>query len=81
MDAQAIEIKREALNEILGEIVAVNVSLEDYMEHYAADHCEWVEGQVIKMSPAEIGHNELIYYCCELTLNFDPLGASSVSPL
>lgn len=48
--------------EITGDIVAVDVSLEDYMEHYAADHCEWVEGVVIRMSPAELHHNEIIYY-------------------
>jgi Uma2 family endonuclease len=45
-----------------GNIIAANVSLEDYMEHYAADHCEWVEGYVIQMSPAELIHNSLLYY-------------------
>lgn len=49
-----------------GEIIASDVSLEEYMENYAADHCEWVEGYVIKMSPAEISHNDLVYYLYEL---------------
>jgi Uma2 family endonuclease len=44
------------------EIVAVDVSLDDYMEHYAADFCEWVEGVVIKMSPAGWLHNRLVHY-------------------
>jgi Uma2 family endonuclease len=39
------------------------------MTHYAADHCEWVEGVVIKMSPAELRHNKLIQYLY-LLLNF-----------
>ncbi|MAS32547.1 MAG: hypothetical protein CL610_00985 [Anaerolineaceae bacterium] len=45
-----------------GEIVATNVSLEDYMAHYAAHHCEWVEGTVIKVSPSTYQHMKLIYY-------------------
>ncbi len=45
---------------LLGEVVATNVSLEDYMENYAADFCEWVEGVVIKMS-GTVTHNEPSY--------------------
>jgi Uma2 family endonuclease len=44
------------------QIIATGVSLEEYMEHYAADFCEWVEGVVIKLSPAELKHNRVIYY-------------------
>jgi Uma2 family endonuclease len=47
-------------------IIAFNVSLEDYMEQYAADHCEWVEGMVIKMSPASMKHNGVIYFLYQL---------------
>lgn len=43
-------------------IVATNVSLEDYMEHYAAHFCEWVEGVVIKMSPASMKHQQIMMY-------------------
>lgn len=60
-----------------GDIIAVHVSLEDYMEHYAADHCEWVEGYVIKMSPAELQHNRLIQYLyrlLEIYFEFRPMG-------
>ncbi len=49
-----------------GEIIAVGVSLEDYMERYAEDHCEWVEGYVIKMSPGSLKHNGIIYYLYDL---------------
>jgi len=53
-----------------GNIIAFNVSLEDYMEHYAADHCEWVEGMVIKMSPSSMKHNLLIYFLYQLLQAF-----------
>ena len=54
-------ISKQVLNDLIGEIVATNVSLEDYMEHYAEQHCEWIEGVVIKM-PGSLKHNKLIYY-------------------
>jgi Uma2 family endonuclease len=59
-------ISEHVLNEVIGGIVATNVSLDDYMEHYAADHCEWVEGVVIRVSPAELKHNTLLYYFYQL---------------
>ena len=48
--------------EVSGDVIATGVSLEDYMEHYAAEHCEWVEGMVIKMAPGTLKHNSLLYY-------------------
>jgi Uma2 family endonuclease len=54
-------INEQLLSELLGEVVATDVSLEDYMEHYAADFCEWVEGVVIKMS-GTVTHNDLSDY-------------------
>jgi Uma2 family endonuclease len=59
-------ISEQVLSDVIGEIVATNVSLEDYIENYAADHCEWVEGVVIRVSPAELKHNNLIYYLYQL---------------
>lgn len=43
-------------------IVARDVSLKEYMRHYAGHHYEWIEGFVIQMSPAGLKHNNLIYY-------------------
>lgn len=43
-------------------VIALDVSLDEYMEIYAAQHCEWVEGVVIRMSPASLKHNELLNY-------------------
>jgi Uma2 family endonuclease len=45
-----------------GEIVAENVSAADYMQHYAADHHEWVSGYVIKLSPVYLYHYLLTSY-------------------
>jgi Uma2 family endonuclease len=47
---------------ISGQIIATDISAEEYMERYAADFCEWVEGIVIKMSPETLRHDPLIYY-------------------
>ena len=44
------------------EIIAANVSLDDYLEHYAAHHCEWVEGMVITMSPVHLRHDQIAAY-------------------
>ncbi|MDZ4770581.1 MAG: Uma2 family endonuclease [Chloroflexota bacterium] len=37
-------------------IIAAGVSLDDYMAHYAAEHCEWVEGVVIKVAANALQH-------------------------
>jgi Uma2 family endonuclease len=44
------------------EIVAENVSAEDYLILYADSHHEWVQGTVIKKSPASQDHNHLTVY-------------------
>jgi Uma2 family endonuclease len=45
-----------------GEIVAVNVSADEYMAQYAETFHEWAEGVVIKMSPASAQHTLLTQY-------------------
>jgi Uma2 family endonuclease len=45
---------------------ATGVTLEDYMEHYAAEHYEYVEGTLIMMSPATLRHNALLKYMTQL---------------
>ncbi len=69
-------ISKQVLDDLIGEIVATNVSLEDYMETYAGQHCEWIEGVVIKM-PGSLKHNDLIFFLRQLlAAYFDlrPLG-------
>lgn len=51
---------------VSSDVVAVNVSLDEYMTRYAEDHCEWVEGVVVKLSPGEIRHNQTLYYLHQL---------------
>src|SRR5262245_54639023 len=45
-----------------GDIVALDVSEEDYTEHLAEDFYEWVEGVVYKMSPVTGKHDKLSRY-------------------
>jgi Uma2 family endonuclease len=40
-------------------IVAESVSEADYMATYAAHHCEWIAGKVIRVTPATLFHNSL----------------------
>jgi Uma2 family endonuclease len=42
-----------------GEVIASEVSWDDYMRLYAADHAEWIEGEVVRMSPVTYTHNRL----------------------
>lgn len=55
-------LKQSFLAEVFGEIVAVDVPLDVYMAQYAEQHCEWIDGVVIRVSPSEIKHNKLIHY-------------------
>lgn len=55
-------INPQQLNALLGEVVATDITLDDYLAHYADRHCEWVEGVVIRMTPAELRHNDLVYF-------------------
>jgi Uma2 family endonuclease len=47
---------------LIGQVVAVDVSLEDYMAHYAGDFCEWIEGVVIDVAGSELRHVSLTFY-------------------
>ena len=49
-----------------GEIIALDVSEDEYMERYAENFCEWVDGVVIKMSPVSLKHDQLIDYLRDL---------------
>lgn len=53
-----------------GDIVALNVSEDDYMERYAADFHEWVQGVVIKMSPASLSHDGITQYIRQMLASY-----------
>jgi Uma2 family endonuclease len=55
-------VTKETLQTQSDEVVAAEVSLDEYMEHYAQHHYEWVEGILIKMSPIHIRHYHLVDY-------------------
>jgi Uma2 family endonuclease len=60
-----------------GEIVAADVTYDDYMAQYAADFHEWVQGVVIKMSPISLIHAELVDYFRDILrayFSYNPIG-------
>jgi len=66
-----------------GEIVATGVSLEEYMERYASDFCEYVDGDVIALSPIHDYHNKLsVYLIILLSAYFElkPIGTIRHDP-
>jgi Uma2 family endonuclease len=68
---------------ISGEIIATDISVEEYMDRYAADYCEWVEGAVIKMSPVHLRHDDLFQYfilLLRIYFSFKRIGKVKVAP-
>ncbi len=45
-----------------GEIIAAEVTADEYMAHYAETFHEWVRGNIIKMSPVSERHDLLTIY-------------------
>ncbi len=65
------------ITSIAGEVIATGVTEAAYLEQYADDFCEWVEGAVIKTSPATRKHNQHINYLgtlLETYLALRPIG-------
>jgi Uma2 family endonuclease len=65
------------------EIIATGISEDDYMAHYAADFCEWVEGKVIKMVPVTYEHDDLTTYLRRLVDTYfalRPIGRVKSAP-
>ncbi|MBN1562342.1 MAG: Uma2 family endonuclease [Anaerolineae bacterium] len=68
---------------VAGEIVANGISAEDYLAQYAETFHEWVEGAVIKMSPASLRHMLLTQYLLQwLNIYFarNPIGQVLIAP-
>jgi Uma2 family endonuclease len=66
-----------------GQIIAADVSFEEYLEKYAADFCELVEGNVIKMSPIHEDNDKLTRYLANLLdayLEIRPIGQIRIAP-
>ena len=68
---------------VSGNIIATGVSADEYMQHYAADFCEWVEGSIVKMSPESLRHDVLMYYLrnlLEVYFTLRPVGSVHDAP-
>ena len=75
--------EKSGLRGITGEIVATDVSFEDYLEKYAADFCEWIDGTVEKMSPIHDKHDLLTRYLAlffEAYFDLRPIGCIRQAP-
>jgi Uma2 family endonuclease len=59
-------LERTLSKSSLRDIIAHNVTFEDYMERYADQFTEWVEGMVIKLSPAALIHIKISQFFIEL---------------
>jgi len=62
---------------LLEDVVAVDVTEEDYMRTYAEQHMEWVSGTVIKLSPSTAKHNQLVQYfvlVLKIYMDLNPIG-------
>lgn len=51
-------------------IEATDISAEDYLNQYAADFYEWVEGKLIKMPPVSLHHNDLTTYLGDMLATY-----------
>jgi Uma2 family endonuclease len=60
-----------------------SISAEEYMEHYAQDHYEWVKGKIIKMAPVTDTHDRITGYLYKLLdayLSLRPIGVIRREP-
>jgi len=63
--------------------VTTGISWDDYMQRYAADHYEWRDGKVFKMSPVHEKHDILSRYLSNLIeayLTLNPIGKIREEP-
>lgn len=59
------------------------MSAEFYMERYAANFYEWVNGELIDLSPVARIHNKITRYCVHLLeayFHFNPIGTYEDAP-
>ena len=67
---------------IIGEIVAENVSEDEYFANYEG-HFEWVDGKVIKMPPITLSHGRIQEYLSDLLkayFIYKPIGTIQKDP-
>lgn len=52
------------------EILATGISFEEYLVRFDGIHCELVDGNVIKMSPATLQHQDIFNYLINLLMAY-----------
>ncbi len=60
-----------------------DVSVDDYMEHYAHDHYEWVDGELIKIMPGSLLHTTLMFFLAQVLhayFSFNEIGRIIIQP-
>ncbi len=61
----------------------VYISADEYLEKYADQHYEWIDGEIIEMAPVEEIHNSLTGYLYMLILGYlemNPIGIVRFDP-
>lgn len=65
------------------DIVATNVTEDEFMQHYAESFHEWIDGTVIKLSPIHMNHDKLsrfLAFLIEAYLEERPVGQLRQAP-
>jgi len=65
------------------QVIARDVTFDDWMKHYAEDHTEWEEGTVIKLSPVTREHDLLdgfLYHLLRVYLSRTKIGKLMRAP-
>lgn len=78
-----ITVPEQSEININGNVIATDVTFEEYMERYAAHFCEWIEGVVIQMSPVHEKHDGLTFYLRQLVETYfelRPIGQVRSAP-
>ena len=61
----------------------VYISADEYLEKYADQHYEWIDGEIIEMSPITLGHEQLLTYLKQLFSGYfemNPIGLAIGDP-
>jgi Uma2 family endonuclease len=64
-------------------IIGFDVPLERYLNEYGETRCEWVEGMVVQLAPAELRHNAIdrfLYALLDTYFSLRPIGKVIPNP-
>ncbi|MDX2162848.1 MAG: hypothetical protein SF162_16130 [bacterium] len=67
-----------------GQVIAQDMSCEQYITRFDGQHVEWVDGNVVAMSPISTGHNHLtsfLHVLLELYRSVEDSGRVCTDPM